>query len=373
MFQANQQFNHATNFFLKNVQLKDFIHHRQIKITANHTHTLFQFETAVKVSPLSGLALLVFRENQQYLLDGEYILAPNTTFNILSLSDDVLVQLSTKTPQEPQLITIENDIHVTQHTVKIQVQELLTAVSYQFQEFHQIEVKAQAHYELLFVESGQLTINQATLTKGQAILIAPNTTYQRLYDASEKCLVHTIRFNATGIDKRLVNTILDISTLIAPLLDLMHQDFTAPLQADYLSLHVHSLLIALNQRLIEPASEQTTSMQEKYEDELFAKIIDFIHSSDITTLKVSDLVQQFNISRSTLQHLFNKYQHVTPKIYINQLRLEKSRQLIRESNLSITEIATQLGYGSLQYFSRAFSNTYNVSPSEYAKGYAKRL
>ncbi|MBF6626488.1 helix-turn-helix transcriptional regulator [Aerococcaceae bacterium zg-BR9] len=381
MFQTNQSYNHATDFFLNHdstIQLKEFIHHCQIKISANHTQTLFQFKTPVKVSPISGLALLVvthaeINDFHSYLLEGEYILAPDTTFNILSLSDDVVVQLSTKTPQEPHLIKLQKNISASQQAPTIRVNELHTAITYQFQERHQLDVKPQNHFELLFVESGIVRINQTSLTRGHAILMAPNTTYHRLYDANERCILHTIRFTADGIDKKLINTLLDVSSMMAPLLDLMYQDLSAALQVDYLLLHVQSVLLTLHQQLISPTTDNTTAMQAKYEDELFAQIIDYIHSSDIVALKVSDLVQQFNLSRSTLQQLFNKYQHVTPKIYINQLRLEKSRQLIRESNLSITEIAAQLGYGSLQYFSRAFSNAYNVSPSEYAKGYAKRL
>ena len=56
-----------------------------------------------------------------------------------------------------------------------------------------------------------------------------------------------------------------------------------------------------------------------------------------------------------------------PKKYINELKLEKSRQMICENKYTISEIALMLGFNSIHYFSRAFTQKYNMPPSEYAK------
>ena len=82
---------------------------------------------------------------------------------------------------------------------------------------------------------------------------------------------------------------------------------------------------------------------------------------------MSDLVEHFSLSRSTIQSLFNKYANTTPKNYINTIRLNRSKQMIQETQMTLSQIADYLGYGSIQYFSRAFSKEFGLSPSSYAK------
>ncbi len=57
----------------------------------------------------------------------------------------------------------------------------------------------------------------------------------------------------------------------------------------------------------------------------------------------------------------------TPKHYINQLKLTKSKELLRESTLSISEISEMLGFSSIHYFSKKFKSYFGICPSEYSK------
>ena len=49
------------------------------------------------------------------------------------------------------------------------------------------------------------------------------------------------------------------------------------------------------------------------------------------------------------------------------MKLERSRQLLRENKYTVSEISLKLGYSSIHYFSNAFTQKYHISPSEYAK------
>ena len=82
---------------------------------------------------------------------------------------------------------------------------------------------------------------------------------------------------------------------------------------------------------------------------------------------VGEICQKFSMSRSSLQILFNENLNQTPKKYISELKLEKSRQLISEDRYTISEIALMLGFNSIHYFSRAFTQKYNMAPTEYSK------
>ena len=132
-----------------------------------------------------------------------------------------------------------------------------------------------------------------------------------------------------------------------------------------------NILLSLIQGQADNIEEATTSMRENYENKLFQAIVDYLHQNVEEQNQVNDLVDHFALSRSTLQMLFKKYANTSPKAYINQLRLKRSKILIRDSKMSLSEIANELGYGSIQYFSRAFSREFGMSPSSYAKSLVK--
>ena len=82
---------------------------------------------------------------------------------------------------------------------------------------------------------------------------------------------------------------------------------------------------------------------------------------------IAELCQKFSMSRSSLQILFKENMDISPKKYINEMKLEKSRQMICENKYTISEIALMLGFNSIHYFSRAFTQKYHMAPSEYSK------
>ena len=49
------------------------------------------------------------------------------------------------------------------------------------------------------------------------------------------------------------------------------------------------------------------------------------------------------------------------------MKLQKSKQLIREGNMNFTEIAKVLEYSTIYHFSRQFKQMFGMTPSEYAK------
>ncbi|MBP3742789.1 MAG: helix-turn-helix transcriptional regulator, partial [Treponema sp.] len=53
--------------------------------------------------------------------------------------------------------------------------------------------------------------------------------------------------------------------------------------------------------------------------------------------------------------------------FVSDKRLEKARQLLESTDLSIKEITAEVGYNDQNYFSRIFKNKYGLSPKEYRK------
>ena len=73
------------------------------------------------------------------------------------------------------------------------------------------------------------------------------------------------------------------------------------------------------------------------------------------------------MSEVHFRKLFAEKYNTTPKQYIIDVRMKKAKQMLRASNLAVTEIAYMCGFTSLYSFSRAFKDKTGQTPSEYAK------
>jgi transcriptional regulator GlxA family with amidase domain len=85
-----------------------------------------------------------------------------------------------------------------------------------------------------------------------------------------------------------------------------------------------------------------------------------VHSND-------QLCKQFAISQTAMKTLFKEHTGVGPIEYLNQLRIKRAKQFIREQSHNFTEIAARLGYNSVHYFSRHFKKETGMTPTEYAR------
>jgi len=76
-----------------------------------------------------------------------------------------------------------------------------------------------------------------------------------------------------------------------------------------------------------------------------------------------DLADFVGLSRRQLQRLFQKYLLCTPSRYYLQLRLQRARELLLQTNLSLVEISEQTGFVSNSHFSKSYKELYGHSPS----------
>ena len=142
----------------------------------------------------------------------------------------------------------------------------------------------------------------------------------------------------------------------------------APYTASLMHCLLTETIIRLLQGVYTVSTAQPSSVvRQNYQEELFDRILEYVHSKIYEPLTVADICRQFSLSRSTLQLLFKNTVNQSPKKYISDMKLEKSCQMLRENKYTISEISLKLGYSSIHYFSNAFNQKYHISPSEYAK------
>lgn len=113
---------------------------------------------------------------------------------------------------------------------------------------------------------------------------------------------------------------------------------------------------------INPSEIVITSMDEK----LISKAIKYVENNiSRSDLSVEELSRELGMSRV---HLYKKLLSITGKTpieFIRIIRLKRAAQLLRESQLNVSEIAFQVGFNNPKYFSKYFKEEFNISPSTY--------
>ena len=139
-------------------------------------------------------------------------------------------------------------------------------------------------------------------------------------------------------------------------------------------------LAQLRQRRIELLSQAKLSEQniQQTEDELKISPIDRRFMNKLQKLteqhlsnpdfSVEDFAQEMAMSRRAFYRKMNALTGMTPNKYINELRLLKAEQLLREGELNISEVADRTGFADPNYFSRAYKVRFGMTPKEVRGG-----
>ncbi|MDO4273380.1 MAG: AraC family transcriptional regulator [Eubacteriales bacterium] len=96
-------------------------------------------------------------------------------------------------------------------------------------------------------------------------------------------------------------------------------------------------------------------------------MVSFIHQHYAEKILLSDIAAAGNVSRSKCCIIFNHYLQQTPIDFLNHYRLEVSCNLLRNTDLNITDIAFSCGFNHLSYYSKIFMNSYGYTPSQFRK------
>ncbi len=80
-------------------------------------------------------------------------------------------------------------------------------------------------------------------------------------------------------------------------------------------------------------------------------------------IPAEELARYVNVSRRQLERLFKKYLNCVPSRYYLKLRLGRARQLLLQTDMSITAVAVTCGFASTPHFSKCYRDLYGWSPT----------
>ena len=331
--------------------------------------------TFIKVTKGVVMILVSFDSNniKSFIINRSLHIKKGIYFNFISISDEASVEVLTNT--EFKSITLDNPFNYSNISSSLDISEIYTKFYQEKGTNYNFSGEKHSYWELTYVDKGELltTIDGVSyhLKQGDLIFYAPmqfhtQSTFEKI---SSSYLTINFKMNFNHADL-LCNKIFSLKRdsyfIVTRLIEELSND---NLYSDDLSLCYLKELIIQMLRLDNSHfhSKPTTHMQQTYENELLNDILLYIDDNIYEKISVSTLCDHFCISTSMLHSLFRKNMNNTAKNYINELKLSKSKELIRNSTHTLSEISEMLGFSSIHYFSKKFKSYFNISPTEYSK------
>jgi len=133
-------------------------------------------------------------------------------------------------------------------------------------------------------------------------------------------------------------------------------------------------LIALNGYILLLLKEFLISIVERkkdrgltIKDRFFIDITNYLKENVDKKINSKDVAKLFKISQNYLQKIVKTYTGYSFTRYFNEIKIDYSKKLLKETTLEIKEIAGKLGIYDINYFSRLFKKIEGVPPSKYRK------
>lgn len=331
--------------------------------------------TFIKVTKGVVMILVSFDSNniKSFIINRSLHIKKGIYFNLISISDEASVEVLTNTKFKS--IKLDNPFNYSNISSSLDISEIYTKFYQEKGTNYNFSGEKHSYWELTYVDKGELltTIDGVSyhLKQGDLIFYAPmqfhtQSTFEKI---SSSYLTINFKMNFNHADL-LCNKIFSIQRdsyfIVTRLIEELSNDnlYSNDLSLCYLKELIIQMLRLDNSHF---HSKPTTHMQQTYENELLNDILLYIDDNIYEKISVSTLCDHFCISTSMLHSLFRKNMNNTAKNYINELKLSKSKELIRNSTHTLSEISEMLGFSSIHYFSKKFKSYFNISPTEYSK------
>jgi AraC-like DNA-binding protein len=354
----------------------------QLNLTAKSLRSLICTNKCTSfLNLLEGLAILCVsmtplqKDIKVFLLDKPVTINSGIFYNVVPLYGVCSIQIGKQKHEEFTEHFLTEDFTPLGIYPKVNINNVYT-LFYQDKEKNFL-FKGEKHnfWELTYVDKGTLYNNidgKTYVTKqGELIFYKENQYHIQWTDETHPASFVTITFSMDFYDSNILSDRIfalddDMKNIIKNIIHekndgLYYND-------DVIICYLKILIIRLirNDKLESTIHSLKGVVKDKIENSLVANITEYIEANIDRKLTIPDIAKQVHLSQSYLSTIFKQNMDITIVDYINKLKLEKSKHLLRTSKYSITEISEMLGYNSIHYFSRQFKLHFGVSPSAYA-------
>ena len=337
--------------------------------------TLYRATTATTLQLIDGKSVLSVSDDGQRFLhfyfDKPVCIKTNTFFCLFPFMGDAAVLM--RADQEPTLSGSQPNGSLRLNR-QARVEGIYTFFYQEREQGFLFPGEAHPMPELTYVDQGELH----TVADGQDILLkqgeiafkGPNQWHMDYADIGVAPRYVTITFDLEGVDiTPLLNRKFSAPQSAVNLIQQMlrEQERMDAYSQDMILAHLTALVLTILRHADAPEAKLKASNSVHSENEIIRRAQQYISGHIREKLSVPLVARMVDVSPSYLTALFHKNLQISPGEYIRRIKLQESKQMIREGNLNFTEIAAALQYSTVHHFSRQFKEKFGITPTEYAK------
>lgn len=226
---------------------------------------------------------------------------------------------------------------------------------------------ARSLYIIHYVTKGMGYYNGKTVSEGQGFLITPGISVEYHADAENPWEFLWIASDDNAMKEIFIKYNADPESLIfnydsvpearkiANEIVSKSGEILVPLKVLEMFLHI------LNSHVYTPNSTHSKLNSEVYLD----FCVDFIAKNIHRKITVDELSALVGVSQPYLYKIFKNKFNMSTKEYIVWYKMNNAKKLLKETDMSITEIANSIGFSDVLAFSKAFSAKEKMSPQKY--------
>ena len=273
----------------------------------------------------------------------------------------------------------------------IQIEKIYTIHYFEYMKDFAYSGESHNFWEFIYVDKGTIQISMDhtthTLANGDIAFHQPNEfhTIKAIGDNAPNLVVMSFSCNSPAMDffrRQILQLDEHDRAIIADIIIEARKVFSCPLN-DPSTKHMtkkrsipegSEQLILLNLELFllrlyrKYTSTTPTSALSAVKDSanVFNHIANYMEKNIARHLTLEQICKDNMISRSQLQKVFQKESGQGVIEFFTAKKIQAAKQMIRNGKFNFSQIAEQLGYSSIHYFSRQFKKITDMSPSEYA-------
>ena len=244
---------------------------------------------------------------------------------------------------------------------------------------HRVGPKVVDYYLLHHVISGKGRFmdgdRETELSAGQAFLIRPGQLAGYAADEADPWKYRWVAFAGEEAEKWLAEagltpprSVADTGASRVPerCLRAIFEAFRARRPSAPLEAAGHLLLLLAALREDAGGVEGFAARPASHQAELVRRAIDFMAAQLAEPVTMEGMAEALGYSRAHLSRAFKKETGLTPVAFLNRLRLDRGRRLLRERpELTVAQIALSVGFRDALYFTKRFRRMYGETPTAY--------
>ncbi|WP_239617699.1 helix-turn-helix transcriptional regulator [Cohnella mopanensis] len=272
---------------------------------------------------------------------------------------------------------MDNEYEIVKHPRIKYLNPFLVNLTYRNSHLHN-------DFELCLLLEGQLTVNSKKehhhLTKQSIILFNPIQPHELSADQGG-ALILSLQISPKFCGQyfpSLANVVFDKSNLTeflpseqlqlvySLLIQLSFDYFDKKLGYEFMNI---SLLNQLFYQLLHTVPYRLISEEERAHNlqrlHRVNRIVNFIEENYAGKLLLSTIAESENLSLTYMSHFFKENLNTTFQQYLNQIRFEKAKQLIVQTNMKLIDICLECGFSDARYLNNLFLKHFGCTPKQY--------